>query len=241
MRPGVVVSIIGHVGAVLMTMLAWEARDELPSLGGGAVVPVEIVDVALESNVRALQQEDTGEEAATEDDPGPAEQVVEASAPTPTPTPRRDRNQEAFENLFNNPMVNYDNDRPRPRPTNGETSDETRPGAGQGTADAVALVDRVRSLNQRALMRCWRMPADLPEPDRLIVTVEFELDRNGNLRGQPRVRGGMATFDPPMLTAQQAALRAVRTCDFTFFPNDPVLGSRYDAWDDLDFTFRPPS
>jgi hypothetical protein len=56
MRPGVIVSIIGHVGAVLMTLLAWEARTTLPP-ESGAVVPVEIVDVALESNVRALAEE----------------------------------------------------------------------------------------------------------------------------------------------------------------------------------------
>ena len=48
MRAGWVVSFIGHVGFVLMTMLAWEARSTMtPSVG--SVVPVEIVDIAAES------------------------------------------------------------------------------------------------------------------------------------------------------------------------------------------------
>ena len=83
------------------------------------------------------------------------------------------------------------------------------------------------------------MPADLPDPERLVVQLEFELDRTGTLRGQPRVVSPRNyTFDPAMRTAVESALRAVRSCDFTFFATDPVLGDRYDAWDDLDFTFR---
>jgi hypothetical protein len=75
-----------------------------------------------------------------------------------------------------------------------------------------------------------------------VVTVEFELDRNGNLRGQPRVTNPRNyTFDAPMRTAAEAALRAVRSCDFSFFPNDPVVGQYYEAWNEIEFTFRPPA
>jgi len=53
MRAGVAVSVVGHIGFVLLTMLAWEARTTLtPTIG--SIVPIEIVDVAAESNVRAL-------------------------------------------------------------------------------------------------------------------------------------------------------------------------------------------
>lgn len=238
MRPGVFVSIIGHVGAVLMTLLAWEARSTImPQVG--AVVPVEIVDVASESNVRALAEDVTeGEEQADE--------TVEAepeATPSPAPTPPQPRRQDNDE--FNLDAVARMVDRQRDpgrRRTDGERADRTQQGAGLGTAEVAAMEDRVRALNRRALLRCWRMPADLPDPDRLIVTVEFELDRNGNLRGQPRVTSpSNYTFDPAMRTAVEAAVRAIRSCDFTFFPSDPVVGTHYDAWDDLDFTFRPPS
>ncbi|QGZ96385.1 hypothetical protein [Terricaulis silvestris] len=233
MRPGVIVSIIGHVGAVMMTLLAWEASSSLPSAGQGIVVPVEIVDVSLESNVRALaeQVEVEGEEQADE-----ISEAVPAPRPVPTPTPPRQRPDQARDS-FEDLLRNYDKDRGRRQET-GETADTTRPGAGAGTGDTVAIRDRVTALNRRAMMRCWRMPSDLPDPERLNVTLEFDLDRNGNLRGQPRViRPTNYTFDAPMRAAVENALRAVRSCDFTFFPEDPVVGSRYDAWDELEFTF----
>jgi hypothetical protein len=93
---------------------------------------------------------------------------------------------------------------------------------------------------QRHLLRCWRMPIDQPDPERLIVTLEFEVDRHGNLRGQPRVTSPRNyTFDAPMRTAVDAAVRAVRSCDPYPFPEDPVVGEHYETWDQLEFTFRP--
>ncbi len=88
MRPGVLVSIVGHIGAVWMTMLAWEARPaSLPMVG--AVVPVEIVDVAVESNVRAQQQADAVEqETAAQEETVPEEaETTPASSPEPAPRP----------------------------------------------------------------------------------------------------------------------------------------------------------
>lgn len=224
-----------------MTMLAWEARSTLPP-EMGVVVPVEIVDVALESNVRALAVEAPAEpESSPEEQTPTAAEEQPAPAPTPAPQrPRREQNEE-FDLSAIAGMIDKQRQPNRPR-NEGERAERNQQGAGLGTAEVAALEDRVRALNRRALMRCWRMPVDLPDPERLVVTVEFELDRNGNLRGQPRVTSPRNyTFDPAMRTAVEAALRAVRSCDFTFFPTDPVVGERYDAWDDLDFTFRPPT
>lgn len=236
MRPGVIVSIIGHIGAVMMTLLAWEASSSLPT-PQGVVVPVEIVDVALESNVRALAEDVPDEEVAPEEaTPTPAEATP---APTPTPTPQRPRQRnDEFDLSAIAGLIDKQRDPGRER-NEGQRAERTQRGAGAGTADVAAIEDRVAALNRRAMLRCWRMPADLPDPERLVVTIEFELDRNGNLRGQPRVVSPRNyTFDPAMRAAVAAAERAVRSCDFTFFASDPVVGERYDAWDDLDFTFR---
>ena len=91
------------------------------------------------------------------------------------------------------------------------------------------------------MQRCWRAPLDLPNPDRLVVTVQFDLDRNGNLRGQPRVTSppGGQSFDPAMRTAVASALRAIRECDPYPFPSDPVVGQHYEIWGQLEHTFRP--
>ena len=241
MRPGVIVSIIGHVGAVMMTLLAWEASSSLPT-PQSVVVPVEIVDVSLESNVRALAEDVPDEEVAPEESVPTIAEERPAPAPTPTPQRQRPRNDD-FDLSAIAGLIDKQRDPGRER-TEGERADRTQRGAGAGTGNSAALEDRVAALTQRAMQRCWRMPADLPDPERLVVTLEFELDRNGNLRGQPRVtRPTNYTFDAPMRTAVESALRAVRSCDFTFFPEDPSVGSRYDAWDDLEYTFsvRQPS
>ena len=240
MRAGWVVSLIGHVGFIIMTMLAWEARSTMtPAVG--SIVPIEIVDVAEESNVRALAEDLPDEEVAPSEETPTQEDT--APAPTPTPAPQRPRqNNDSFDLSAVAGLLDKQRDPGRER-TEGQRADRTQRGAGLGTAEVAAMQDRVRSLAQRHLMRCWRMPLDQPEPERLVVTVEFDLDRNGNLRGPPRVTNpsGNLTFDPPMRVAADAARRAVTTCDPFPFATDPVVGEHYDTWSRLEFTFRPRS
>jgi hypothetical protein len=242
MRAGVIVSAIGHVGAVMMTLLAWESRPvEIASQG--VVVPIEILEVSAESNVRALAIPEPEDLA-----PAPAEEettpeAAEAPAPSPTPTPpRRPTPPRAQEDEFDLAsiarMVDKQRQPGRER-TNGATADRNQRGAGLGTAEVASLQDRIRALTRAHFRRCWRMPSDLPDPERLVVTVEWELDRNGVLRGQPRVTSPRNyNFDPPMRTAAENALRAVRQCDPYPFPNDPIVGEHYDLWRSGDFTFR---
>lgn len=238
MRPGVIISIIGHIGFVLMTMLAWDASsNSIPT--AGAVVPVEIVATAPESNVRALAV-DVPDEEVSPDEEQPAE-AEERPTPASTATPRREQRRDEFDLDAIAGMIDRQRDT-GPRRREGERAERNQQGAGLGTAEVAAIADRARSLVARQMARCWRMPVDLPDPERLIVTVEFELDRNGNLRGQPRVTSPTNyTFDAPMRTAAEAALRAVRSCDFTFLPEDPVVGPQYDVWKEQRYTFRPPT
>jgi hypothetical protein len=203
MRAGAFVSAIGHVGAIVMTMLAWEARPtEMASVG--AVVPVEIVALGPESNVRALAQ------PVPEEDLAPEEQTeTREAAPVSTAAPD-----------------------PRPRPPQPRQDEEL-------DLDALARLFNA-DLTRQHIQRCWRMPVDLPNPDRLVITVQFELDRNGRLRGQPRVTNPPNyRMNPAMGAAGEAALRAVRMCDPYPFPNDPAVGQHYEAWDQLEYTFRP--
>lgn len=237
MRPGVIVSLVGHAGAVMMTMLAWEARSTItPAIG--AVVPVEIVDVAPESNVRALAEDVPEDEVAAQE-----EETVEAEpepAPAPEAPPQRPRQRnDEFDLAAIARMVDKQRTPGRER-REGERADRTQQGAGLGTAEVAALEDRARALARAHLRRCWRMPVDLPEPDRLVVTVEFDINRNGTLNGQPRVVSPRNyTFDPAMRTAVEAAVRAVRVCDPYPFPDDPVVGEHYEIWRETEFTFRP--
>jgi hypothetical protein len=237
MRPGVLVSIVGHIGAVLMTFLVWETRAViLPT--SGSVVPVEIVAVAPESNVRALAEEivDEGESVADES--------VEAdpqAAPVPAPRQQPRRNEAFNLDEAEATLRNTDTQEGRRR-QEGDRADRNQRGSGLGTAEVVRIEDRARALIQAHMRRCWRTPIDLPDPDRLVVVVEFEINRNGTLNGQPRVtspRQGSYTFDPPMRTAVDNAVRAVRSCDPYPLPDDPVVGEHYQIWRTQVYTFRP--
>lgn len=238
MRPGVIVSIVGHVGAVMMTLLVWETRAMIVP-ASGSVVPVEIVAVAPESNVRALAVD------VPEDEVSPEEQEPEEAdeTPAPAPTPREQRRQRNDDFNLDAVAGLLDKQRePGRRRQEGERADRNQQGSGLGTAEVVAIEDRARALIQAHMRRCWRMPIDLPDPDRLVVVVEFEINRNGTLNGQPRVtspRQGSYTFDAPMRTAVQAAERAVRACDPYPLPDDPVVGEHYEIWRTQVYTFRP--
>lgn len=236
MRAGWVVSFIGHIGFVLMTMLAWEARTTLAPMGV-AVVPIEIVDIAPESNVRALAMDVPEDEAPTEQEPSEAEPEP-APAPTPTPQRPRPRNEE-FDLSAVAGLLDKQRDPGRER-NEGQRADRNQRAAGLGTAEVAALEGRLAGLMERAMQRCWRTPVDQPDYERLVVTVEFDLDRNGNLRGNPRVTSpANYTFDPPMRVAVDNAVRAILTCDPYPFPTDPQLGDHYEVWDRIEFTFRP--
>lgn len=240
MRAGWVVSAIGHVGFVILTMLAWETRSAIAP-ASGSVVPVEIVDVALESNVRALAEDVPDEEVSPTDESQPEEPRPAPSPQAPQQRPPQNNNDFNVDDVLAG-LQNRDNE-PGRRRNQGQPDTRNQEGTGLGTEERVRLEDRVGALTERAMQRCWRMPADLPDPERLEVTLSFELDRNGNLRGPPRIVSptGPTTFDPHMRAAIEAARRAVLTCNFSFFPQDPAVGSHYDAWDELDFTFKVPA
>lgn len=238
MRPGVAVSIVGHVGAVMMTMLAWQAHTTLtPQVG--SVVPVEIVDIAPESNVRALSDVNTPEGEEQADETHEAEPQP-APAPTPTPPPPQRRQQnDTFDLDATARMLNHDSAAGQRR-TQGAAADRNQQGAGLGTAEAASLRDRINAVGRAHLRRCWRMPIDLPDPERLIVTVQFDLNRNGTLNGQPRVTNPRNyTFDPYMRVAAEAAMRAVRQCDPFPFGDDPLLRDHYELWRQTEVVFDP--
>jgi hypothetical protein len=239
---GWAVSAVGHVGFVMMTLLAWETRSTLVA-NVGSVVPVNIVDVAPESNVRALAEQVPEDEAVAQADqtaPEPVPEPTPAPAPPPQahPQPRQD---DTFDLASIARLVDRSQRTGRQR-AEGAPADRTQQGAGLGTAERVSMVDRVRALSRAHLIPCWRAPMDLPDPERLVITLQFDLNRNGTLQGQPVVTSPRNyTFDPAMRVAADAALRAVRTCDFSFFSDDPVVGDHYEFWRHIEYTFTPPS
>jgi len=243
MRAGVFVSLIGHVGAVMMTLLAWETNSSI-SMGSTQIVPVEIVTVGTEVNVRALAQETPEDEVspqAQENDQQDQARPQPASTPQPPnrrpPRPRDDD----WDPSDASGLVNHDDDNGRPR-RDGQPSDQNRTGAGLGTDERVTLQALADSLSLRALNGCWRTVADMRDPERLVVVVRFRLNRNGSLNGQPTVvRPTNTTFDPEMAEAVRRATAAVRVCDqrgdFTRLSEHPRIGEHYELWRDQEVEF----
>ncbi len=240
---GVIVSVIGHVGAVMLTLLSWNMNPPEP-ISAGAVVPVEVVNVAPESNVRALApplpEIEEEEIPAMADIPAVEQPHLAEAAPSARQRPRQ--NNELDLAALGRDLLEDKQRTPTQRRAEGAPADRARQGAGLGTQEVAAVEDRLRALARAHITRnqCWRMPVDLPEPERLVITVQFQLNRHGGLEGQPRVTApNNYGFDPAMRTAAEAALRAVRQCDPFPFADDPVVGDHYEQWRSMEYVFRP--
>jgi hypothetical protein len=106
---------------------------------------------------------------------------------------------------------------------------------------APTVEERAQQIMGQHMRSCWQTPADLADPDRLIVTLSFALNEDGTLRGRPRVvQPRSYMFDRPMRTAVERAIRAVRQCSPYPFAADPMLTNRYDVWDEFELAFRAP-
>ncbi len=225
MRAGLLVSLIGHVGAVLMTSLAWQCSAEsLPSSSaGGIVVPVEIVDVALEDNVRALSDDAPADQFDVVA-PAPGQPEPAQGSLRPIPQPNRSFNPNQSEALLKNEEVDD-----RPRPTNGAPG-PTRPGAGAGTLDQATLETMLRSETLRHLQRCWRSDVDASDP--IIVTLRYALDREGRIAGEIQL---ISPRESSFMSGEQRAAianarRAARLCEPYPFPTHAVLREHYSLW-----------
>lgn len=100
-----------------------------------------------------------------------------------------------------------------------EVSELERAAQGEGTSLTASQLDAVRS----RLSVCWRGTADMPNPETLWATVRFELNRDGTLRGLPRVVGHSGGRYGEVVG--QTGSRAVVACEpFSYLPAD-----RYDG------------
>ena len=101
----------------------------------------------------------------------------------------------------------------------------------QGSDDAMSatIVDGLR----QKFEECWTKPPAVSE-NAVSVDISFELDKNGQVIGQPVITGGDSD-SPFFQTAGLAARSAVMKCQpFDWLPRD-----RYDLWKSIEWTFKP--
>jgi len=114
-------------------------------------------------------------------------------------------------------------------------ADQARARTGEGNAMTLSELDALQS----AMYRCWRMPADAKDPEKLLVRLDVKMLRGGFVEDvrvidstkSRRNAPGNAYWD----IAEQRAVRAVAQCaPYDFLPDE-----KFSDWQSLILNFRP--
>jgi hypothetical protein len=205
---GVAVSIVAHLFLLLWIIGFLGSAQKLP---GYEAVPVTLVPAETVP-------------------PPPASDAVppefEAPAvPLPRAGPSPAPNAEAAEDGELEPAPGFDKEQ-------AASLAELLDSLGLATPDApTALSDELRALVAQA-KRCWSLPEGWSDPGQVSVTVGFVLDRDGAVRGPPKV----IEFSASELgkAAADSAVRAVLECGPFELPKD-----KYEQWREVQLRFTP--
>jgi hypothetical protein len=173
----------------------------------------------------------------------PPQRTAEAR-PRPRPTPQQQRRQEP--DFFDRMSALLDRtpqpERERPhvpfeeeerRDTQQAQSDTTRLGAGFQSDLTLSDVDALRV----QIEKCWNVPAGVPNPEDLVVSIRVHLSPDGSVAQSPeildRMRYNLGT-DPFFRAMADSAVRAILRCQPYTMPAD-----KYDAWRTLRVDFDP--
>ena len=91
-----------------------------------------------------------------------------------------------------------------------------------------------------AVERCWNAATIIgaPEPEKLVVQIDFELNRDGSLVSAPRVANSLQinlSGNRFWKVAEREAISAVVKCA----PYDFLSPDRYDTWKEFTLNFDP--
>ncbi len=159
-------------------------------------------------------------------------------APTVKPKPQEDElDLDALSKLIDKERETEQTQQQRDAPSQTtEQADEARPAIGAG--DRLTASDEAKL--KAAMARCWNASAIIgaPEPEQLLVVIDFELNRDGTLASPPRVVNELQinlSGNRFWRVAQREALSAVSKCA----PYDFLPVERYESWKEFRFNFSP--
>jgi hypothetical protein len=222
-----------HAGIIAATLVTWSHTLELPA-ESTPVVPVDLVTLSDKTDIAPMS---VAAPKPPEDLPPPQQQqqtqpteVAPAADQTPTPKPAPPKPKEKFD--VNNILALLDK-----KKSAAPVQKNARVGAqnikGFGAMDAMTA--DLRALLQSEVYKCWSPPVGAPHPEKLIVSYELFLRRDGSIGQAPQLLGtGVPSNDPYMRAAMEAARRAIYTCAPYKLPAD-----RYNQWRDINFIFDP--
>lgn len=214
----------------------------------------EIPEPAVEEQPAPAEEKPA--ETLPEPEPAPVVKEPEPKKPEPKPEPKKpeppkpapvkkpepkkdDLDLDALEKA----LVDLDpkkNNSQTPKETPSQTTEQAdRARAAVGAGDRLTASDEAKM--RAAIQRCWTVGTIIgaPEPEKLLVNLEFELNRDGSLASPPRVTNELQinlSGNRFWKVAQREALTAVMKCaPYNFLPLD-----RYDSWKEFSMTFIPP-
>ncbi|WP_425410132.1 hypothetical protein [Hyphococcus sp.] len=181
-------------------------------------------------------EEPEPEEPEEEPEPEP-EPPEETPAVQPQEQKTAELDLDALSQLVNKEKENERAQRPAESPSQvTETADQARQAVGAG--DRLTASDKAKMV--AAIERCYNTSSLIgaPNPENLLVVLQFELNRDGTLLSQPRVANEMQiNFSNNRFwkVAEQASVRAVVACQ----PYNFLDPARYNDWKEFEVGMRP--
>lgn len=220
MRTGWIGSIVTHALIAAATLVAWPDKDrDLPA--PSAIVPVDII-IGEVTNVSAIAPpppEDPAEEAELAPEGAPqsmAPPTPEAPEAINDPRQKQKKKEEPRRPVTDLNDIAALIDRSKKEQgqaassSDAETGPNARNAAGAGTEVTASEADAIRS----AIERNRQKFVDLPDYERLRVTIQIRLNADGSLAEAPRVlRTSLPASDPYMRVAIDRSLRAILTSE----------------------------
>lgn len=214
------------------------------------ITPPDAPTMTLETPMENADHKGEAQEK-TEQSPPPPEtrKEPEKSAEAvkiPEPTPPPDKPKEPEKPAFNLDDMSALIDKTRAaEPETGQQqalqsedtqyvfAENARKGVGLGTDLTMSELDAL----QTAMYKCWRIPLDAKNPEKLVVRVQVRLRSDGHVQSVELLdKGWIArSSDPYLQVAAQRAVSAVSKCaPYGFLPVE-----KYDRWKEMTLRFKP--
>ena len=184
------------------------------------------------------------EEVAPEPEPEPAPTLPEPEPEPETPPPpvqKPDPKPESLDLDALSKLIDKEVEAEEQRTaTDPSLTDEVAETARDAVGDGDRLSASVVAKMQSAVRPCWNAGAIIgaPRPEDLVVTLEFELTREGEIVSRPRVANALQinlSGNQFWKVAEREAIAAVTKCaPYNFLPIE-----QYTTWKDMRLNFDP--
>ncbi|WP_310618887.1 cell envelope integrity protein TolA [Flexibacterium corallicola] len=104
-------------------------------------------------------------------------------------------------------------------------------GSAQGQTNVHMSQSELDALRSQ-VAQCWNPPVGAPGAEQLVVKLQFNMGRSGEVEGLPRILN--SNSNPAFGAASQSAIRAVYRCSPYSLP-----ASKYEAWKTVILNFDP--